>query len=669
MKPRTKRFALAAFACAAFASSALADQASEALVRGWIEDLDKTPEWSANAATIASQGDTTVVSGIAIAREDGSFALAGEEVRFDNLSASLGFSTSAAAAKKLTMSFQAGQLTVPAIEMKGLAIPSVGGWSLDPKAPATSIARLYTVVAKTRLDLFSMPEATFEGYQVPNLKVRYADVRYEGLADGKLKLQSIGKIESVTGPDASFTLEGMSARNMDLAAIARVIDPDAYAGGKGDGKWVSAVEGGTYGKVTVTEGGKPVVTIADISFGEMSVRQTEKPFVGAFDEIIALGPQPPEDRMFDIMSKSLPDMAGWFKIAALTMTSLSATAPDGGTASLAKAEIADVSPDGMKRFALEGFDAQGPGVKVGLKRFEIGDVRWPSLVLYMDVARHSEAQAKGQPIDMALVARIAGSFFDLFPKVGRLSIEGVSIDAFNGEPISLESLIYTGTYAGGAIASEQKTELKNLVIPGHALRATPESAQVFDALGYDRLVIGGAGTESYDQSLGAYTSQSRLAAENVGALGLFLALGGLTPERIKAVMIPIVAAPKGGDPDPMALMAAASGITFNGFSLRFEDASLTRRLIAFAARMQNMDEQALLANTSAFLQIGLSQLQSPDFTQKTVTAVTSFLQDPKSITFSLKPASPLGVDQMMALDPANPAKAIEFFGVSITAND
>jgi hypothetical protein len=674
MKPRATRFAVALLACSVLSGGAWADQASEALVRGWIDNLDKSPEWKAAAASITSQGAATVIAGLAIGREDGSVSLAGEELRFDDLaSGANGLSASAITAKNLGVTGKPWAFMIPKVEATGFASPAFDGWVYDPKTPATSLAKLYTVLAKTRLDLLSMPEASFNqeievtGGAPLKSTARYADVRYEGLANGKLKLQSIGKLEShspmASGvPTMTFTIEGMSARNTDLAAFARVVDPDAYAGGKGDGKWVPAVEGGTYGKVTVLADGKPVTTIADISFGEMAVRQTNKPFVAALDELILKSPNQNEDEVLALLQEHLSNFVGWFKLSSVTMSDLKADFLDGGKLSLAKASIADVSPDGMKRFALEDFNAEGTGGKFGLKLFELADV-------YMELGKFSSDQSKGQPLDTARAGKIAGSVFELFPKIGKIAIEGVTLSGLGPEALSLESFLQTGTYDGGAIAADTKTELKNLVIPSAVLRATPEAAQIFDALGYDRLAIAGSGVQTYDKALGAFSDQSRIAVENAGALALYLAFGGLTPERIKAVMIPVVSARTGADPDPQAMIAAADGITFNGFSLRFEDASLTKRLVTFAAKMQNMDEQTTIANATAMLQLGLSQAQSPDFAQKTVAALGAFLKEPKSLTLALKPPAPVGVQQMLQLDPNNPAKAIELFGVSVTAND
>jgi hypothetical protein len=125
----------------------------------------------------------------------------------------------------------------------------------------------------------------------------------------------------------------------------------------------------------------------------------------------------------------------------------------------------------------------------------------------------------------------------------------------------------------------------------------------------------------------------------------------------------------GKEPDFSALMPQLQNISFGHFSFRFEDASLTKRLLPLAAAMQGMDEAAMVANAGAMLQIGLMQLNNQAFTDQVVGAVNSFLKEPKSITVALKPAVPVKVQQLMTLNPADPGAAISLLGVSVTAND
>jgi hypothetical protein len=85
--------------------------------------------------------------------------------------------------------------------------------------------------------------------------------------------------------------------------------------------------------------------------------------------------------------------------------------------------------------------------------------------------------------------------------------------------------------------------------------------------------------------------------------------------------------------------------------------------------MQGMDEATFIANAGAMAQLGLAELKNPEFTQKAVAAISSFLNDPKSLTISAKPAAPVTVMQMMSLDPANPGAAIQQLGITVEANN
>ena len=137
-----------------------------------------------------------------------------------------------------------------------------------------------------------------------------------------------------------------------------------------------------------------------------------------------------------------------------------------------------------------------------------------------------------------------------------------------------------------------------------------------------------------------------------------------------SVMAELQAAQKAGRAaDFNMLMPQLMNVSLSGFQFRFEDASITKKVLPIIARMQGMDEAAMVANAGAMMQIGLMQLKNQAFTDQVVGAVNAFLKDPRSITISLKPDSPVKVQQLMTLDPANPGAAVDVLGVSVTAND
>ena len=85
--------------------------------------------------------------------------------------------------------------------------------------------------------------------------------------------------------------------------------------------------------------------------------------------------------------------------------------------------------------------------------------------------------------------------------------------------------------------------------------------------------------------------------------------------------------------------------------------------------MQGMDEAMLIGNVTAALQLGLAALGNQAFTSEVVNSVATFLKDPKSLSLALRPARPVTIQELMALDPSKPGAAIDLLGIHVTANN
>ena len=125
----------------------------------------------------------------------------------------------------------------------------------------------------------------------------------------------------------------------------------------------------------------------------------------------------------------------------------------------------------------------------------------------------------------------------------------------------------------------------------------------------------------------------------------------------------------GKQPDFTALMPQIQAISLSGASVRFEDQSITKKVLPMIAAMQGMDEKTLIASVGPMMQMGLMQLQNQAFAEQTAAAVNSYLADPKSLTIAAKPAAPVKVSDLMTLNPNAPGEAITKLGVSVSAND
>ena len=164
----------------------------------------------------------------------------------------------------------------------------------------------------------------------------------------------------------------------------------------------------------------------------------------------------------------------------------------------------------------------------------------------------------------------------------------------------------------------------------------------------------------------SYSFNLSLGARDVGALSLNAAVDNL-PVSAYAQMLKDQMAGKGIDFAGMS--PQLQGVEIKGGSIRFDDASITRKILPLIAAMQGMDEKVLMASIPPTVQLTMVQLQNEALTKQAVDAVTKFLADPKSIMISLKPAVPMKVSDISALDPAKPGEAITKLGVTVTANE
>jgi hypothetical protein len=225
---------------------------------------------------------------------------------------------------------------------------------------------------------------------------------------------------------------------------------------------------------------------------------------------------------------------------------------------------------------------------------------------------------------------------------------------------------YGATWDGDPTTGAGKVEgkISNVAIPEGVL-AMADPSGTLKNLGYTSLSfdVGGGGTISNDGNQLGMDLDAYYAGKDMGTFKFGFAVAGISMALIEELQ------KMEKEPDPSKLLPLAQSMNFGRLIVRFEDAGITGKLIPLAAKMQGSDPKTMIANAGAMVQIGMSQLNAPALTDQVVKAVSAYLADPKSITVSMKPTAPLGLTQLMALSPADPAAAVTMLGVSVTAND
>ncbi|MFO1130779.1 MAG: hypothetical protein U1E16_01995 [Hyphomicrobiales bacterium] len=233
-----------------------------------------------------------------------------------------------------------------------------------------------------------------------------------------------------------------------------------------------------------------------------------------------------------------------------------------------------------------------------------------------------------------------------------VTIDGID-STWNGDPVT-----GTGTFA---------LKVSNVAVP-EATLALFDTGNMWKQLGYSGLNfdISTEGDLAPSGDNLAYSFTLSLGARNVGALSVNAAVDNL-PVTAYAQMLKDQMSGKGVD--FAAMSPQLQGVEIKGGSLRFDDASITAKMLPLVAKMQGMDEKVLLASIPPTVQLTLVQFQNEALTKQAVDAVSRFLADPKSLAISVKPAAPMKVSDFSTLDPTKPGDAVTKLGVTVTANE
>ncbi len=228
---------------------------------------------------------------------------------------------------------------------------------------------------------------------------------------------------------------------------------------------------------------------------------------------------------------------------------------------------------------------------------------------------------------------------------------------------------YESTWDGDPVtgAGNFTGKLANVVIPESAMAQIDPTGSL-KQLGYAGLTFDIEGDGKMDIADGKMGLALNFAyiGKDMGALRFSVGAGDI-PLAVYGELQKAQAT--GKEPDFTALMPELQNVSLSEFTFRFEDNSITKKVLPIAAAMQGMDEATMVANAGAMVQLGLMQLNNQAFTDQVVGAVNSFLKNPRSITLAVKPAAPIKVQELMTLNPAMPGEAVTKLGVSVTAND
>jgi len=202
----------------------------------------------------------------------------------------------------------------------------------------------------------------------------------------------------------------------------------------------------------------------------------------------------------------------------------------------------------------------------------------------------------------------------------------------------------------------------------------PKSKEVIDALGYQ--AISGsfdmAGTWQPTDGNMALTKYD-ITVDNAGTLGMTFDLGGYTMAFLKSVQDlqkQMAAQPEGADNSAqgLAMLGLMQQLTFNAATVRFDDDSITNKVLDYVAKQQGMTAKDIANQAKAIVPFMMMELNNAELTKQVTDAVTAYLDDPKSLEIAAKPGSPVPFALLAANGMANPKELPNTLGLTVKAN-
>ena len=349
--------------------------------------------------------------------------------------------------------------------------------------------------------------------------------------------------------------------------------------------------------------------------------------------------------------------------------SFSAIEPDGNTVILRSAtaqapgqppfKLGDITFNGVEEtgnggYFVESANLSDVNIQEGPTSVSISDIEMTGLTIPADG-------------DMSSVNDIL--FYEGF-STGTISVEtnGAQLFSMAGLDLNVERLD-----AGTKV---------NMLMDGSGLKIDPsqiddpKARDAFHQLGYDTLTGDLKFNGSWDVESGMVDlSEYSLTLDDVGSLAMSIQISGYTLEFVKAMQQAQAAAASNPDPQAaqqamgFAMLGMLQQLSFNSASIRFDDASVTERALAFAGKKQGLSGDDMRGALEGMLPLMLGGLGIPSLQKQISAAANIYLDNPQNITISAFPASPVAVPVIMGAGMGNPKSLVDLLNVQITANE
>ncbi|MGR9452915.1 hypothetical protein [Rhizobium leguminosarum] len=163
--------------------------------------------------------------------------------------------------------------------------------------------------------------------------------------------------------------------------------------------------------------------------------------------------------------------------------------------------------------------------------------------------------------------------------------------------------------------------------------------------------------------------------KNIGRLNFAVDFSGYTLGFIKSLQEAVKTAEANPNKEEanqavgLAMLGLMQQLTINSASIRFDDASITKKALDYAGSQQGVTGDQLAQSLKGLVPMMMAQLNMPELQNQVSAAVNAYLDGPKSLTISAAPEKPVPVPMIIGAAMGAPNTIPSVLGVKVTAND
>ena len=256
----------------------------------------------------------------------------------------------------------------------------------------------------------------------------------------------------------------------------------------------------------------------------------------------------------------------------------------------------------------------------------------------------------------------------------RFALDSARVGKDEAPLFTLESLQANTTLGGGTESMSFVGAVENFWLDVATLADNSDARSKLSEYGYEELSgsVDMAGSWALADGRMKITRYD-VKVENAGTLAITADISGYTPEFIRTLQDMQNKMDSGTEQQKqaqgLAMLGLMQQLSLHGASIRFSDASLTGKVLAYAADQQGVKPEDVANQAKAIAPLMAGQYLGPDLTQSLSKAVTSYLDNPRNLTISVAPKEGIPLAVLIGTAMGSPEALAKQVGLSITANE